>query len=127
EQHAEIGFHRDSSSGRQSKFAGCEGPQGERVYLSLHERGERLVHHPVALDPGLAGEAARYDRELVVTATGFRTGMPGMAGRIVGDLDRLGFERSQALLDLLDGTHGERVRRRAYGARKIAAATAARE
>lgn len=89
-----------------SEFAGGEGTKRKRVYRSVHQRRERVVHQTMALQPRLAGEHGGYDGELEVPAARACAGMTRMTRGIVHDFDRFRFEHGEATFDFLDGAHG---------------------
>lgn len=70
----------------------------------LHQRGERIIHHAMALHCALAGELRRYDEQPVMAAaTG--TGMARMLSAFVDNFDSDRGERSQSPAHLLLEIH----------------------
>src|SRR6185436_14016947 len=80
-------------------FSGCERPDGKRMDIALHQVIECRVYQAVALNRIQAVKARRNHREREMSALG-RTGMAGVGGRFIGNLNTFGIELSaQALLD----------------------------
>src|SRR3954470_3826826 len=77
---------------------------GERVDGILHQVAERLVHHAVARDDRLPGEARRHDGEAPVRiAAGLVAGMAAVLLALIFELELNRLERRQALADLPGG------------------------
>jgi hypothetical protein len=63
------------------------------MYVGLHQRTERSIDHPMALNRSLACKVARKNAHLKMPPAVACPGMPHMAMTIVHDLELLGFER----------------------------------
>lgn len=61
--------------------------------VGLHQRAERSIDHPVALDGFFAGEVARANADVEVAAAIASTGMTGVTATVVDDLELVGLER----------------------------------
>jgi hypothetical protein len=61
--------------------------------VGLHQRAERSIDHPVALDGSLARKSTRENSHLEVAAPIARSCVSSMAAAIVDDLELFGLER----------------------------------
>src|SRR5687768_2118429 len=88
------------------RFLGGARVDRERVDGILHQLAERLIHHAVARDGGLAGEARRDDGEPPVrVATGPRAGMAGVLRAFVDEVELERLERGEALTNSRGDAH----------------------
>jgi len=77
----------------------------QRVYPARHQVRERLVHEPMAGERGLAGEFARYDHELVMSAAVLGPGVSGVLMALVEHLQCVGCESCKTLADQVRRGH----------------------
>src|SRR5688572_20626986 len=75
------------------RIIGTQSNDTERMNVGLHQRAERSIDHPMALDGPFAGEMPRANPHVEVAATVARTGMARMATAVVDDLELIGLER----------------------------------
>src|SRR5687767_14503313 len=88
------------------RFFWCARVDRERVDRILHQLAERLIHHAVARDGGLTGEARRDDGEPPVrVAAGPRAGMAGVLRALVDQLELERLERGEALTNSRGDAH----------------------
>src|SRR5512138_3068595 len=72
----------------------------------LHQGAERLVHHAMARDHGLAGEARRDDRHAPVRVAAFAiAGVAAVLLALVDELERHRVEGGEARTDLGGDVH----------------------
>lgn len=87
---------------------------GEGMDILLHHVAKRGVDHTLSQDSAAAFEGGRNDKYPVVPTPFARTGVAGMQGAVVVDLEGMKVElRSQDLPDLGDGfsAHGKVFRK----------------